>query len=206
MASRIRAFFQELRRRKVFHVGTVYLITAWGASLGASELFPAFGIPDWAVRLFVIAAMLGFPLALVLAWAFEITPEGVQLDDGNLHKPTGPIASSTTEWDTTTALTARWSDDSGDHNRVFHGGFTIGRDPTCDLVVNAGKVSRQHTRVFLRNREWWIEDMRSRNGTRVNNEFLTQAARLTAHNEVVLFEGGTPIRLDALANSPTEIG
>ena len=52
-------------------------MTAWGASLGAADLLPAFGAPAWAVRVFVACAVLGLPIAIVLAWAYEITPRGI---------------------------------------------------------------------------------------------------------------------------------
>ena len=60
---RLIGVYRELRRRKVFRVGSLYLVTAWGASLGAAELFPAFGLPDASVRIFVSVAILGLPVA-----------------------------------------------------------------------------------------------------------------------------------------------
>ena len=72
--------FEELKRRKVFKVGAAYLITAWLAVQAASIGFPAFEAPAWALRVFILIALLGFPLAVVMAWVFEATPEGVQFD------------------------------------------------------------------------------------------------------------------------------
>ena len=70
----------ELTRRKVFKVGAAYLVVAWLAVQAASIGFPAFDAPPWALRVFILVSLLGFPLALVMAWIFESTPEGVQLD------------------------------------------------------------------------------------------------------------------------------
>src|SRR4051812_47183646 len=75
-------FFDELKRRKVFKVGAAYLIVAWLAVQGASIGFPAFDAPPWALRIFILIALLGFPIAVVLAWVFDITREGVKLDVG----------------------------------------------------------------------------------------------------------------------------
>ena len=72
--------FEELKRRKVFKVGAAYLVVAWLAVQGASIGFPAFEAPPWALRVFILIALLGFPVTLVLAWVFDATPEGVQLD------------------------------------------------------------------------------------------------------------------------------
>jgi adenylate cyclase len=75
-----RNFFSELKRRKVFKVGAAYLIVAWLAVQAASIGFPAFDAPPWALRIFILIALLGFPIAVVMAWVFDVTPEGVKLD------------------------------------------------------------------------------------------------------------------------------
>ena len=75
-------FFFELKRRKVFKVGAAYLIVAWLAVQAASIGFPAFDAPPWALRIFILIALLGFPIAVVMAWVFDITREGVKLDVG----------------------------------------------------------------------------------------------------------------------------
>ena len=74
------SLFDELKRRKVFKVGAAYLVVAWLAVQAASIGFPAFDAPPWALRIFILIALLGFPIAVVMAWVFDITPEGVKLD------------------------------------------------------------------------------------------------------------------------------
>lgn len=74
------SLLNELKRRKVFKVGAAYLVVAWLAVQAASIGFPAFDAPPWALRIFILVSMLGFPLALVMAWIFEATPEGMKLD------------------------------------------------------------------------------------------------------------------------------
>jgi TolB-like protein len=71
-------FFAELRRRNVYKVAVAYVIAGWALAQGVAQVFPAFDIPNWAVRLIVLAIAIGFPIALVLAWAFELTPEGLK--------------------------------------------------------------------------------------------------------------------------------
>jgi TolB-like protein len=70
----------ELQRRKVFKVGAAYLVVAWLAVQAASIAFPTFEAPPWALRVFILLCLLGFPLALVMAWIFDATPEGVKVD------------------------------------------------------------------------------------------------------------------------------
>ena len=75
-------FFQELKRRNVYRVAVAYAVVAWLLIQVATQVFPFFEIPNWAVRLVVLLLALGFPIALILAWAFELSPEGVQLTTG----------------------------------------------------------------------------------------------------------------------------
>jgi TolB-like protein/Tfp pilus assembly protein PilF len=70
----------ELKRRSVFKVGAAYLVVGWLVVQAASIALPAFEAPAWALRAFILFVLLGFPIALVLAWSFDITPEGVKLD------------------------------------------------------------------------------------------------------------------------------
>jgi len=71
-------FFAEMKRRNVYKVAVAYAIVGWLLVQVATQVFPFFEIPNWAVRLIVLAIVIGFPIALVLAWAFELTPEGLK--------------------------------------------------------------------------------------------------------------------------------
>src|ERR1700737_425366 len=71
-------FFAELKRRNVYKVAVAYAIVGWLLVQVATQVFPFFEIPNWAVRLIVLAIVIGFPIALVMAWAFELTPEGLK--------------------------------------------------------------------------------------------------------------------------------
>jgi adenylate cyclase len=70
--------FQELKRRHVVRVGITYLIVGWVAIEVAGAVFPTFEAPDWILKVFTTVVALGFPVALILAWAFELTPGGVK--------------------------------------------------------------------------------------------------------------------------------
>src|SRR5437763_2223512 len=73
----VNRFFAELKRRKVYTVAIAYLVGGWALAQGISQLLPVFDIPNWAVRLVVIAIVLGFPVALVLSWFFDFTRYGI---------------------------------------------------------------------------------------------------------------------------------
>jgi serine/threonine-protein kinase len=71
-------FFAELKRRNVYKVAVAYAVVAWLLMQVASQIFPFFEIPNWVVRLVVVLLVIGFPVALIIAWAFEMTSEGIK--------------------------------------------------------------------------------------------------------------------------------
>jgi len=71
-------FFEELQRRKVYRVAAAYIIAAGFISSIASAVFPAWDLPNWTLRLVVVLLLAGFPVALILAWAYDVTPQGIQ--------------------------------------------------------------------------------------------------------------------------------
>src|SRR5213596_3553794 len=71
------SFFSQLKERHVVRVAIAYGVTAWLVAQIATQIFPFFEIPNWGVRLVILALLIGFPIVLALAWAFEITPEGI---------------------------------------------------------------------------------------------------------------------------------
>jgi len=81
-------FFAELKRRNVYKVAVAYAVVGWLLVQVATQVFPFFEIPNWAVRLIVLLIVIGFPIALVIAWAFELTPEGLKrTEDVDLTVP-----------------------------------------------------------------------------------------------------------------------
>ena len=72
------SFFSELKRRNVYKVTVAYIVGGWALSQGIAQVFPVFDVPNWAIRLVVLLIIIGFPIALIIAWAFEVTPEGIK--------------------------------------------------------------------------------------------------------------------------------
>src|SRR5213596_4309914 len=71
-------FFDEVKRRKVYRVAAAYIIGAGGTIQLGSAAFPAWELPNWALRLVIVLLLVGFPIALILAWAFDVTPQGIR--------------------------------------------------------------------------------------------------------------------------------
>jgi adenylate cyclase len=71
-------FSAELKRRKVYSVAVAYVVAGWALAQGIAQVFPVFDVPNWAVRLIVLLIVLGFPVALVLAWIYDFTRQGIR--------------------------------------------------------------------------------------------------------------------------------
>jgi TolB-like protein/Flp pilus assembly protein TadD len=71
-------FFGELKRRNVYKVAVAYVVAGWALSQGIAQVLPVFDIPNWVIRLIVLLIIIGLPIALVLAWMFELTPHGIK--------------------------------------------------------------------------------------------------------------------------------
>jgi TolB-like protein/Tfp pilus assembly protein PilF len=73
-----KTFFGELKRRNVYKVAVAYLVAGWALAQGLAQVLPIFSIPNWVIQLLVVLIVMGLPIALGLAWAFELTPEGIK--------------------------------------------------------------------------------------------------------------------------------
>ena len=79
-----KSFFTQLKERKVIRVGIIYLVVGWVMMQIGEVTFEALGLPAWSLTLLIVLVLLGFPISLVLAWAFEVTPEGIRKDQADL--------------------------------------------------------------------------------------------------------------------------
>jgi TolB-like protein len=82
------SFFSELKRRNVYKVAVAYAIVGWLLIQIATQVFPFLEIPNWVIRLVIALVAIGFPIALIIAWAFELTPEGIKRTE-DVHLPGG---------------------------------------------------------------------------------------------------------------------
>jgi TolB-like protein/Flp pilus assembly protein TadD len=83
------SFFSELKRRNVYKVAVAYAVVGWLMVQIATQTFPFFDIPNWAVRLVILSVVIGFPIALIIAWAFELTPSGLKRTESEERETVG---------------------------------------------------------------------------------------------------------------------
>jgi hypothetical protein len=195
--SRLQRFLAELKRRSVFKVASIYAVTAWGACMGAAQLLPAFDAPGWTVRMFVVVAILGLPMAAVLAWAYEITGKGIVRDEGSdvQESLSPPRGTTTVMYGTEGCVRVSWTDDRGHHEKVFYRDFRIGRDETCEIHLDDPMISRRHAEIVHSEGRWLIRDLGSRNGTLLDRQRVTSAP-LPMHCEVKLYEAANALQVE----------
>jgi TolB-like protein/Tfp pilus assembly protein PilF len=91
------SFFAELKRRNVYKVAVAYIVAGWALAQGLAQVLPVFNVPNWVIQLLVVLIALGLPIALGLAWAFELTPQGIKRT-AEVHYTTSAPAHKKRAW------------------------------------------------------------------------------------------------------------
>ncbi len=197
----------EARRRRVFRTAGVYLVAVWGISQGAVELAPLFGASDWMLRTALIAAIAALPGVVVLAWMFEIGRDGIvrdpqdvlaqqQADQELAAMPTvlgGDVGAG--------AIVVRFREGEEERSLLCVDEFFVGRGADCRVRFYDPLVSRRHARVFPDQEGWVIEDLGSRNGTRVDGVPIERLT-LAATSEIRVNDAGPALRFEWLPAGP----
>lgn len=205
-------FLADLRRRKVVQTGTVYIVALWLLAQGAADLFPAFGLPDWTVRAFVVLGIAGLPVVLLLSYLFQLTASGLVRDhgaaDAGHRQRTGPTpAEEETQMGDCTAagaVSVFWDDAGGRQQKRFLSGFLIGRSFDCQVRLSSTRVSRHHAEVFIDEDSWFLRDLGSANGTWLNGERVVTAP-LRQDNQVQCGKEGPTVVLQLEVVADTEL-
>ncbi len=187
---RSRRLLRELARRKVIQSVGGYLAIIWLAAQGFADLFPAFGLPDWTVRAFVIGSLALTPVVFALSWRYNLTLHGFVRDSEDAGDGYGEDDTSVPGF-----VSLSWEDPSGQlHNQQFFRPVVLGRDPSCDVHVSDRRVSRRHTEIRGRNGRWYVVDLGSVNGTWIEGIRVTESPlpprgilRLDRHGPAIRF-------------------
>ena len=144
-------FFAELKRRNVFRVAAAYVVVSWVILQVAAVLEPALLLPEWFDRLITVLLLIGFPIALVLSWAFELTPEGVK----RAVPDSGPARTGALDWVLAVALVVliaflgyREFSGPGEPDRVT-ADTAAASDPTTIIVLPFSDISPSGDQDFL---------------------------------------------------------
>jgi len=173
---------KELHRRGVLRALAAYIVIVWLLAQGLVDLFPAVGLPEWAIRLFLVTAVAASPLVTFLAWRYDLTKKGILRDPadtvaglrGPAVRTRSPTRKSTRGQVTGFGvMLASWRNKDGELcEREFQSEFIIGRDYQVDVRMKDDRVSRRHLRVYPVNDEWHVKDLESLNGSYVNGQAI----------------------------------
>ncbi len=202
--ARLSKILAELARRKVVRVTGAYIVAMWLLAQGVADLFPAFGLPDWAVRAFVVGGILSIPIVTLLAWRYDLTPHGVVKDTGDPEDLSSPdrLPNDVSKWALsrhdltgTGYLTASWvGADGAPHRQQFFEPVVIGRDVYNDIQLPDQRVSRRHTVLWAENGTWCARDLNSSNGTYVDGNRIG-IALLPSHCQMQFDRDGPIVKL-----------
>ncbi len=188
--SKLSRFIMEMSRRRVMRALGIYLVTLWLLAQGVADLFPAFGLPDWSVRVFVLLGFVGVPVVALLAWRYELTPQGLIPDTAITDDDSTLI-----DLPESGEVEVVWTSQSGSEcSESFHSAFSIGRDSGNAVEIPDKRVSRRHARLFTTRGEWWVEDLSSSNGTYLDGKRITRS-RLLANGVLQLHPEGPTLNL-----------
>ncbi|MGI9584623.1 MAG: FHA domain-containing protein [Acidimicrobiia bacterium] len=207
---RLLELYRELSRRKVVRVATGYIVILWVLSLGIAELFPVFGLGDWEVRTFIIAGLLGLPVAVWLSWKYNLTTKGIVRDPYEFPAP--PLtAGKVRAWcvqrhdeSPRVPLVAHWQDaDQHPRSQRYSEVVLIGRDDSNDISIPDQRVSRVHAVVWYESSGWHIRDLHSSNGSFINGERLSDNVALPAKCELRMHRKGPVVRFETVDRDRT---
>ncbi|MGH8495957.1 MAG: FHA domain-containing protein [Gammaproteobacteria bacterium] len=197
-------FLVDLSRSNVTRAAGAYIVTVLLLSRVISDFFPAFGLPVSMLRVLGILAILGLPLVLLVAWRFEVTPEGVVAarqkgSNQTVERQMSPT--EITEWVKARHnplgaghIVASWTDsESVLQRKEFFKPLFIGRDEACDIRLGDERVSRAHAALWAEGGRWKVRDLGSSNGTwidgeQVNISALPDRCKLRAHKDGPIVE------------------
>ena len=193
LMNKISIFFSELLRRKVVRLMGAYFVVLWLLAQGVASIFPAFGLPAWSVRVFIIGGLAFVPLLGWLSWRYNFVPPQLELDAGNETGSKNPgLIWAQRRHDNTDAgfVLVKWQTDAGKPmEKRFFKALSLGRDPNNDVRLFDERVSRHHAVLWAENGAWHIKDS-STNGTYLNHAKISATVRLPDSCELQLHPNG----------------
>lgn len=192
---KVRKFFSELLRRKVVRLLGAYLVGLWLLAQGFADLFPAFGLPSWALRAFIIGGVALTPLFAWLSWKYDITPPQLTADPADAESKNPMLGWAARRHDNTDAgyVLLKWETDDGrPMEKRYFKAVSLGRGPGNDVQLVDERVSRYHAVLWAENGHWHVKDG-STNGTYLNHAKVTTPVPLPQSCELKLHPNGPTV-------------
>ena len=193
---RILGFFSELVRRKVVRLLFAYVVILWLLAQGFADLFPAFGMPDWALRVFIITGIAVIPVLAFLSWKYDLTPPQLVRDPNDVESTNPGLSWAMRRHDNLDAgyVLLKWSaaDDSSKEKRFFKP-VTVGRGVGNEVDFSDDRVSRHHAVIWAEGGSWRVRDLDSGNGTFMNQARVNGTAELPQSCELRFHPNGPTV-------------
>ncbi len=174
-------FVSELLRRKVVRLLGAYIVILWLLTQGFADLFPAFGFPDWALRVFIIAGLAIIPVLALLSWKYDLAPPQLVRDPSDVENYNPGLSWAMHRHDNSDAgfILLTWSAEGGTpQEKRFFKAVSIGRGLDNDVDFSDERVSRHHAVLWAEEGSWHVRDLDSANGTFINQSPVTDSAVL----------------------------
>jgi hypothetical protein len=192
---KIRKFFTELLRRKVVRLLGAYLVALWLLAQGFADLFPAFGLPTWALRAFVFGGLALTPVLAWLSWKYDLRPPQLALDASDAEAKNPMLGWALRRHDNTDAgfVLLKWETDDGrPMEKRYFKAVSLGRGPGNDVQLVDERVSRFHAVLWAEDGNWHIKDG-STNGTFLDHARVTVPVPLPRSCELKLHPNGPTV-------------
>ncbi len=178
---RLFEFVSELLRRKVVRLLAAYIVILWLLTQGFADLFPAFGFPDWALRVFVISGLAVIPVLALLSWKYDLAPPQLVRDPNDVENYNPGLSRAMRSHDNSDAgfILLTWSAEGGTpQEKRFFKAVSIGRGLDNNVDFSDDRVSRHHAVLWAEEGSWHVRDLDSANGTFINQSPVTDSAVL----------------------------
>jgi hypothetical protein len=200
---RLSKFMSELVRRKVVRLVGAYVVIFWALAQGYASLYPAFGLPDWSLRAFVVSGIALAPVFALLSWKYDLTPPQIVRDSKDVEASNPGLSWAVRRHDNVDGgfVLLRW--DGGDgtvYEKRFFKPVAIGRGVTNTVQFDDDRVSRYHAVLWAEDGAWRVRDLDSANGTFLDRARVDGSAPLPASCELRFHANGPA--LDVHVDTP----
>lgn len=202
---RLSRFISELFRRKVVRLVGAYAVILWALAQGYASLYPAFGLPDWSLRAFIVIGISLAPLVAWLSWKYDLTPPQIVRDAHDLESSNPGLGWARRRHENVDGgfVLLKWDDSDGKpQERRFFKPVGIGRGVTNDVSFTDERVSRHHAVLWAEGGSWHVRDLDSANGTFLNRARVDGATPLPQACELRFHSNGPALSI--LVDKPVE--
>jgi hypothetical protein len=206
---RIRAFGNELFRRKVVRVVGAYIAIFWLLAQGFASLFPPLGVAAWILPVFVATGIAAIPVLAFFSWKYDIVPPQLIRDVNDLEARNPALSLARVRHDTKDAGYVRlsWSgEDRATTERRFFQPVAIGREPNNDIELGDQRVSRHHAVLWAENGAWYVRDLDSANGTFIGQTRVRGTVKLPLFCDLRFHPNGPIVSVHVAKSARTAVG